>query len=183
VGRHANGDTPTGILFVAPADPSFRRAAGGKKASSKEPKAGKSTKKSTVPLAAETAFLPAQRPPEQPAAATQLIPAQRGPAPSGAARVPAPLAGPVASRPVPARPVPARPAPAAMVTARPTPVATAAAAGVSRLRAPLSLPMWTKVCVVLGAMLVLVGFGGLGAAYAVNQGADSHSAGSELIRR
>jgi hypothetical protein len=43
--------------------------------------------------------------------------------------------------------------------------------------------MWTKVCVVLGAVLILVGFGGLGAAYAVNQKADTGSAGSELIHR
>lgn len=43
--------------------------------------------------------------------------------------------------------------------------------------------MWTKVCVVLGAVLILVGFGGLGAAYAVNQQADPHASGSELIRR
>ncbi|MFB9319051.1 hypothetical protein [Cryptosporangium minutisporangium] len=52
-----------------------------------------------------------------------------------------------------------------------------------RMPRTLTLPMWTKVCVVLGAVLVLVGFGGLGAAYAVNQQADSRSAGNELIRR
>jgi len=43
--------------------------------------------------------------------------------------------------------------------------------------------MWTKVCIVLGAVLVLVGFGGLGAAYAVNKQADTRSTGSELVRR
>ncbi|WP_178380077.1 hypothetical protein [Cryptosporangium aurantiacum] len=47
----------------------------------------------------------------------------------------------------------------------------------------MSLPMWTKVCLVLGAVLVLVGFGGLGAAYAVNQQADTRSTGNELIQR
>ncbi|WP_035847422.1 hypothetical protein [Cryptosporangium arvum] len=49
---------------------------------------------------------------------------------------------------------------------------------------PRSLPTWTKICVVLGAVLILVGFGGLGAAYAVNQKADPTTAGtSELIQR
>jgi hypothetical protein len=43
--------------------------------------------------------------------------------------------------------------------------------------------MWTKVCVVLGVVLLLVGFGGLGAAYAVNQQADTHSVGTEMIQR
>lgn len=51
------------------------------------------------------------------------------------------------------------------------------------IRTPRGLPLWTKVCVVLGTVLVLVGFGGLGAAYAVNQKADTRTAGSELIRR
>ena len=50
-------------------------------------------------------------------------------------------------------------------------------------RGPRSLPTWTKVCVVLGAVLILVGFGGLGAAYAVNQQAEPRTAGSELIQR
>lgn len=58
------------------------------------------------------------------------------------------------------------------------PYSTPVPAGVS-----LSLPLWTKICVVLGAVLILVGFGGLGAAYAVNQQAVPHTAGSELIRR
>ena len=50
-------------------------------------------------------------------------------------------------------------------------------------RSPRSLPTWTKICVVLGAVLILVGFGGLGAAYAVNQQADPTTAGTELIQR
>jgi hypothetical protein len=51
------------------------------------------------------------------------------------------------------------------------------------IRTPRSLPTWTKVCVVLGAVLLLVGFGGLGAAYAMNQQADTRTAGNELIQR
>ena len=50
MGRHANGDTPTGVLFVKPEDPKFRRAAGGRK-TGKIPR--------IKPPSADTGFLPA----------------------------------------------------------------------------------------------------------------------------
>jgi hypothetical protein len=154
VGRHTNGDTPTGVLFVAPPDPTFRRAAGGNRKTGKIPK--------IKPPAAQTATLPA--------AAAHSAP-QRPPAPA----IPAPRRSPEQAAPM-AAPLPAQREPIRSAPAL-------AARGHDPVRPPLSLPMWTKVCVVLGAVLLLVGFGGLGAAYAVNQQADPRSAGSELIQR
>jgi hypothetical protein len=177
VGRHANGDQPTGVLFVKPPDPTFRRAASGKKAAKDKP--GKSTQTmSAMP------FLPAPT--------TQLIPAQRGPEPGPMRMASAPPAVlPPASAP-PVRPMVPRQmgsgspgwnaGPSAPPQARSISAPPAERFGIP-LRERLSLPMWTKVCVVLGAVLILVGFGGLGAAYAVNQKADTGSAGSELIHR
>ena len=101
------------------------------------------------------------------------VPMQRaaGPAP----RVPA-------RQPIPAPPV-ARSAPQRELPPRDLGPVLSGPAPINPARLRLTLPMWTKVCVVLGAVLVLVGFGGLGAAYAVNQQADTRTAGNELIRR
>ncbi|MFG1927467.1 hypothetical protein [Cryptosporangium sp. NPDC048952] len=181
MGRHANGDTPTGVLFVKPDDPKFRRAAGGRK-TGKIPR--------IKPPSADTGFLPAQSAPSAPGAATAMIPAQRRvpeqapPRVAVAVAVPSPRIppqrGPVSAPPVQQR----RPVPQVQMNMRLAPPPMRAPLQESEDESPRSLPTWTKICVVLGAVLILVGFGGLGAAYAVNQQADPTTAGtSELIQR
>ncbi|TQS41412.1 hypothetical protein [Cryptosporangium phraense] len=186
MGRHANGDTPTGILFTKPEDPKFRRAAGGRK-TGKIPR---------IAPSADTGFLPAQTTGSIPtgnipAASTAVIPAQRrepamagsvaAPAPRAAVRVsmapPIPRSGPPMTGP---RSAPMEP-PTVRVPSSPSPSSPSSPSSLSKVQ--LSLPMWTKVCLVLGAVLLVVGFGGLAASYAVGQHADPSSAGSELIRR
>ncbi|GAA0278660.1 hypothetical protein [Cryptosporangium japonicum] len=183
MGRHANGDTPTGVLFVKPEDPKFRRAAGGRK-TGKIPR--------IKPAAADTGFLPAQPAPSTPGASTAVIPAQRRspeqarpPRVAVAVSVPSPRVppqrGPVSGPPVQQQ---RRPVPQVQMNMRLAPPPMRAPLQEPEDESPRSLPTWTKICVVLGAVLILVGFGGLGAAYAVNQQAGPTSAGtSELIQR
>jgi len=189
VGRHANGDTPTGVLFVKPDDPKFRRAAGGRR-TGKIPR--------IKPPTSDSGFLPTLPPPAEAETATAMIPAQRRaperPAPRVAVSVAVPAQRPHPQRPpvqhVPAQhppvsappkrvpqPVPMRLAPPPMRSMTPSLPETVGAS------LPRQLPTWTKVCIVLGVLLVIVGFGGLGAAYAMNGSADARSAGNELIQR
>lgn len=206
MGRHANGDTPTGVLFVKPDDPKFRRAAGGRK-TGKIPRIKPPTAESgflprlpppsEAAPAASTAVIPAQRRSPEPAAPRvavsvsvppqrsgspnhpqQTYPAQRGPHQTGShSRVPEPR------RQAPER-VPVSAPPKVQMTMRLAPPPMRVPEPEAEFdREPRSLPTWTKICVVLGVVLVLVGFGGLGAAYAVNQQAAPTTAGNELIRR
>ncbi|MFI5959530.1 hypothetical protein [Cryptosporangium sp. NPDC051539] len=182
MGRHANGDTPTGVLFTKPDDPKFRRAAGGRK-TGKIPR---------IAPSADTGFLPATA--AAPSSdSTTVIPAQRrepamagtAPAPRAAVRVAMAPPMPRSAPPMPATPRSGPPRPMGPgPMQRPGPMEPPTVRVPSSLtKVQLSLPMWTKVCLVLGAVLLVVGFGGLAASYAMGQQADPSSAGSELIHR
>jgi hypothetical protein len=168
VGRHSNGDQPTGTLFIAPSDPRFRRAAGNRK--------GKSSGRSTDTVITSGAFeKPSLQPPlpsQQPPPRSQQQPLPRPALPAGSAAATALIP---AQRPLPER----RPVVA--------PLQPVARVGLPPVVRSAVLPLWTKVCVVLGTVLLLLGFGGLGAAYAMSQGDGSpgssspHSAGSTAV--
>ncbi len=150
MGRHTNGDTPTGTLFVAPVDPAFRRASGKSRARGKvappAPPTGRAGTGQGSP--GRPGSHPASAPPAPGQSASRRSSNTR---PAAGARSPAPLRRPAGPPPA----VPPR----------------------KRTRVPL----WTTLCLVVGTLLTLLGFGAFGAAYTLNNKVESNITRSDLL--